>query len=254
MKTQQQGRLDQVLVELGLAPTRSKAQQLIEAGDVEVFARGEWRQTSQASLIVAKSSGILRVKENTEILKYVSRGGLKLEGALNHLGLNVEGRRCLDLGISTGGFADCLLKNGAAEVCGVDVGHGQLHPQLASDGRVKLFEGVNVKDVRKHAAIMDWLNGGVDLCVADLSFISLLSVVHEIKALLPARTQFLGLVKPQFELGAAALNKSGVVADHSLFTDLEAKALQALPGAQFFASPITGQDGNVEFFLYSNGR
>lgn len=254
MKPPLQSRLDQALVELGLAPTRSKAQQLIGAGDVEVFARGEWRSTSQASLIVPRSREIIRVKENTEILKYVSRGGLKLEGALQTLGLNVEGRRCLDLGISTGGFADCLLKGGASEICGVDVGHGQLHPQLLADSRVKLFEGVNVKDIRKNQDITAWLAAGVHLCVADLSFISLLSLVPEILTLLPPATPFLGLVKPQFELGAAALNKAGVVSDHSLFPELEARARQAVPGAEFFPSPITGQDGNVEFFLYSDGR
>lgn len=245
-------RLDQALVELGLAPTRSKAQQLIEAGDVEVLLGAEWRVQTQTSLNVGHAPDSVRIKEGSAILKYVSRGGLKLEGALKHLGLGVHGWRCLDLGISTGGFADCLLQAGAAEVCGVDVGHGQLHPKLVGDPRVKFFEGLNVKNLRENPEVVTWIEKGVHLCVADLSFISLLGLAKEISDSLPAGTKFLGLVKPQFELGAAALNKAGVVVDHSLFKDLEVKARSVLPGADFFPSLITGQDGNHEFFLYSD--
>jgi len=243
-------RLDQALVELRLAPTRSKAQQLIANGDVEVFMRGEWRVSTQASLPVVAAPENVRVKPNSEILKYVSRGGLKLEAALAHLSLDVQGFRCLDLGISTGGFTDCLLRAGAAAVCGVDVGHGQLHAHLKGDPRVTSFEGVNVKDLGSYPEIQKWIGQGVDLCVADLSFISLLSLMDGILEALPAHARILALIKPQFELGAAALNKAGVVTDASLFADLERRSRASLPRASYFPSALKGQDGNQEFFLY----
>ncbi len=246
-------RLDQAVVELGFAPTRTKAQQMIEAGDVEVFARGEWSTAAHCSLQVDTSTEIVRAKAGSEILKFVSRGGLKLEGALKHLGLDVRGFKCLDLGISTGGFTDCLLKAGAEKICGVDVGHGQLHPSLENDSRVALFEGVNVKDINAYPRLKKWIGTQLDLCVADLSFISLLGVLPDIKKALPPQTKFLGLVKPQFELGQSALNKAGVVKDHSLFADLEKRARALLPGSDFFPSRIQGQDGNQEFFLFGRG-
>ncbi len=172
-------RLDQLLTEMGLAPSRTKAQSLIESGDVEIFENGEWKTARQASKQVTKDA--VRLKPNPEILKYVSRGGLKLEAALDHLKLDVAGFRVLDLGVSTGGFADCLLKRGAREVCGVDVGHGQLDQRL----KIAHFEGVNVKDIRNHVEITKWIAGGLDLCTVDLSFISLLSISDSIKSFLP---------------------------------------------------------------------
>jgi 23S rRNA (cytidine1920-2'-O)/16S rRNA (cytidine1409-2'-O)-methyltransferase len=235
--------LDQLVVERGLAPSRSKAQQLIAAGDVEVLLGGSWQSVGQSSF---QTNAEVRLKPESEILKYVSRGGLKLEGALKHLELDVRGFRALDLGVSTGGFSDCLLKNGAAEVLGVDVGHGQLDPRL----KIRHFEGVNVKEIPSHREIGAWIKNGVDLCVADLSFISFLSLSHVLREFLPQGTRLLALIKPQFELGAQALNKSGVVADPTLYAGLRSRALEVFPG-DFFPSSIKGQDGNQEFFLYS---
>jgi 23S rRNA (cytidine1920-2'-O)/16S rRNA (cytidine1409-2'-O)-methyltransferase len=251
MKPSGRQRLDQTLVELGIAPTRTKAQRMVEAGDIEVFSQGQWSTATQSSLQIEASPEKVRAKADSDILKFVSRGGLKLEGALKHLALDVTGFKCLDLGVSTGGFTDCLLKAGAAHVCGIDVGHGQLHPALAQDSRFLLFEGVNVKDIGVHPPLQEWMGTKLDLCVADLSFISLLAVLPEIKKALPPGAKFLGLVKPQFELGKTALNKAGVVTDQSLFSDLEKRARALLPGSDFFPSRIHGQDGNQEFFLYS---
>lgn len=250
-------RLDHVLVELKLAPTRSKAQQLIEAGEVEVLVRREWTVIKQSSFSVQEPTlETIRIKENSETLKYVSRAGLKLEGALEHLKLDVSGFRVLDLGISTGGFSDCLLQKGAREICGVDVGHEQLHPKLSQDQRVLVLEGLNVKDIGSDRAVGEWLKSGCDLCVADLSFISLISVLSKIAAALPSNTRFLGLVKPQFEVGREHLDKRGIVIDDPhIFDSLRERMLRemekcGLSKGEYFASRLRGQDGNQEFFIY----
>lgn len=251
-------RLDNAVTERGLAPSRSKAQQLIEAGEIEVLIRADWKIIKQTSYPVGDK--LIRVREGAETLKFVSRGGLKLEDALEKIKLDVTDFRCLDLGISTGGFTDCLLQRGAREVCGIDVGHGQLHPSLLSDARVTAFEGVNVKDISAHEGVRDWLYrgresasnvSGVDLCVADLSFISLISLF----ANLPPVPRFLGLIKPQFEVGAGNLDKNGIVRDSQLFADVELRAHEELAAANFevqsyFPTKIKGQDGNQEFFIY----
>lgn len=247
-------RLDRALVELGLAPTRSKAQQLIEAGDVEIFIRDEWITASQPSQSVRVSLEGIRLRPETPILRYVSRGGLKLESALQHLQLNVRGFRCVDVGISTGGFSDALLKAGAIEICGIDVGHGQLHPSLLENTAVRSFEGVHVKDMEDHSEIRSWIAKGVDLCVVDLSFISLNTLAGVLARILPGGTRLLALVKPQFELGAQALDKKGIVKDPSLYQGLEQKTRSEFSAAGFeirdyFPCPIKGQDGNQEFFL-----
>lgn len=254
-------RLDHVLVELNLAPTRSKAQQMIEAGEVEVFVRREWTVIKQSSFSVQEPSlETIRIKENSETLKYVSRAGLKLEGALEHLKLQVQGYRVLDLGISTGGFSDCLLQMGAREICGVDVGHEQLHPKLSQDPRVLVIEGLNVKDIGSDRAVAEWLKNGCDLCVADLSFISLISVLPKIAAVLPPGAKFLGLVKPQFEVGREHLDKRGVVLhDPQIFESLRERMLRemekcGLSKVDYFPSRLRGQDGNQEFFAYSPRR
>ena len=251
-------RLDHVLVELRLAPTRSKAQQLIEAGEVEVLIRQQWTTIRQSSYSISQPSvETVRIKEGSETLKYVSRAGLKLEGALEHLKLDVSGFRVLDLGISTGGFSDCLLQRGAREICGVDVGHEQLHEKLAGDPRVLVIEGLNVKDIGSDRSVLEWLKNGCDICLADLSFISLQSVLSVISSVLPPQTKFLGLVKPQFEVGREHLDKRGVVVDDpQIFEELRVRILRemekcGLSKAEYFPSRLRGQDGNQEFFVYS---
>ncbi|MGZ3722177.1 MAG: TlyA family RNA methyltransferase [Bdellovibrionales bacterium] len=248
-------RLDAVLVELNLAPSRTKAQALIEAGEVEVQVAGAWKCIRQSSYSVKDQA--IRIHPESQTLKYVSRGGLKLEGALKHLGLNVNGWRCLDVGLSTGGFADCLLQNGAARVVGVDVGHGQLAEKLKTEAKLKQFEGVHVRDVPAHQELRALINEGVDLVTVDVSFISLLHVLPVLEEILPRGAKVLALVKPQFEVGASNLDKSGIVQDPELFTELQAQMLRAFEkygfsSMNYFASDVKGQDGNQEFFIFAN--
>ena len=249
-------RLDVALVQAGLAPSRNKAQELIAAGEVEVLSsRNEWSVTHQASLSV--SSEQFRVRPDATTLRYVSRGGLKLEHALQKLKLDVRGWRCLDIGLSTGGFADCLLQQGASEVCGIDVGHGQLDSRMKNDARLLSFEGLHVKDLAQNVRVGEWLAvRPFELCVADLSFISFVRICPELAPLVPQR--LLALIKPQFEVGPENLDKRGV-ADPSLFDDVQGRVLRVLEKcgfsvADYFASSVKGQDGNQEFFVFAHRR
>jgi 23S rRNA (cytidine1920-2'-O)/16S rRNA (cytidine1409-2'-O)-methyltransferase len=246
-------RLDAVLVELKLAPSRSKAQQMIEAGEVELLMRGEWRPVLQPSHKAEPEQ--VRVRPNPQTLKFVSRGGLKLEAALERLRLDVTGWTCLDVGTSTGGFADCLLQHGAAQVTGLDVGHGQLAESLRGESRLKLHEGVNVRGLGGRPEI----GGRFDLCVCDVSFISLEHVLPPLGRVLAPGARLLALVKPQFEVGAGNLDKHGIVRDSKLLAEVHAKILRALEKCDFtigdyFACALKGQDGNQEFFAYATHR
>lgn len=254
-------RLDQRLVDLGFASSRNKAQQLIEAEEVELLIRGAWKVITQASF---KSNAEIRLSsQNPEILKYVSRGGLKLEGALKHTKLNVTGFRCLDVGLSTGGFSDCLLQSGASDVAGVDVGREQLASPLKSHPRLKYWEGVHAKELPTHKEIRKWLEVDgkeiLDLCVVDVSFISLTNILTIFSSFLPPETRLLALVKPQFEVGSENLNRRGVVVNPKFFDDVKSRILHALDKCDFsaidyFPSDLKGQDGNQEFFVYALKR
>lgn len=248
-------RLDLILTNLKIAPSRSKAQELIRAGKVEVRLQGVWRIISDVSFSVDNvDRGDIRLMDQ-EILKYVSRGGLKLEGALEHLKLDVRGFRCLDVGQSTGGFTHCLLERGAAHVTGIDVGHGQLHELLKRDPRVMAYEGVHLKDLGQiDLKLPD--GAALDLCVVDVSFISLRQVFPVLSTILPIGCRLLALVKPQFELDAKSLNKKGVVKDEQLLHNVRNQIydLAVANGCKIkadFPSPIRGQDGNQEFFVYA---
>jgi 23S rRNA (cytidine1920-2'-O)/16S rRNA (cytidine1409-2'-O)-methyltransferase len=200
----------------------------------------------------------VRLLDDSEA-RYVSRGGLKLEAALKHTGLSVQGLMCLDVGQSTGGFTDCLLQHGAARVVGLDVGQGQLHPSLRADERVLCIEKVNARDAE---AIADALAGdelfeaGFDLLVGDLSFISQTLVLPAIVPLLKDGGHLLILVKPQFELQPGQVGKGGIVRDASLYPFIEQRLRDAcaaldLKVQDWFDSPIEGGDGNREFFLHA---
>ena len=248
-------RLDQRLVDEGLAPSRAKAQQMIDAGEVEIEDdTGQWHLAKRPS---QKAAGRLRLAALSQTLKFVSRGGLKLESALNHLRLNPEGWRCLDIGQSTGGFTDALLKAGAKEVAGVDVGHGQLAEALKADHRVLYWEGVHVRDLPTHPELKHWLSAGpVDLCVIDLSFISLTLALPPLREILPQGSRLLALIKPQFEAGAQALNRRGVVTDPRILDEAGQRVLQALAKYDFsikdyFLCAVKGSDGNQEFFAFA---
>jgi 23S rRNA (cytidine1920-2'-O)/16S rRNA (cytidine1409-2'-O)-methyltransferase len=244
-------RADQLLVAQGLAPTRSVAQRLISNGAAEWAAPTGWAVVKKAGEDLPETLQ-LRVTDDAE-LRYVSRGGLKLEGALRHTGLDVSDQTVLDVGQSTGGFTDCLLAHGARRVVGVDVGHGQLHARLKDDARVTSLEGQHVRELnpalRAHAP-----TGGFTLIVGDLSFISMLGSLAELVPWLEVQGHLLLLIKPQFELGPQALGKGGLVRDAADYPRLEARARLActalgLRVLDYFDSPITGGDGNREFFL-----
>jgi 23S rRNA (cytidine1920-2'-O)/16S rRNA (cytidine1409-2'-O)-methyltransferase len=241
-------RADQLLVERGLAATRSQAQRLIASGVRWRGARG-WQS-------VAKNGDELPAQAEIELLddaeaRYVSRGGLKLEGALARSRVDATGKRCLDVGQSTGGFTDCLLAHGAAHVTGVDVGHGQLHERLRRDARVVAIEKLNARELTA-----DQVGDAFDLIVGDLSFISLTLVLPSVAPLLKASGDLLMLVKPQFELSPSQIGKGGLVTDESLFPVVEQRVRDActslgLAVRGWFPSPIAGGDGNREFFIHA---
>jgi 23S rRNA (cytidine1920-2'-O)/16S rRNA (cytidine1409-2'-O)-methyltransferase len=186
--------------------------------------------------------------------RYVSRGGLKLEGALRAAGLDVRGWTCLDVGQSTGGFTDCLLQQGAARVVGLDVGHGQLHVSLRNDARVTCIEHCNAREVDAALLASHHAPTAYDLVVGDLSFISLTLVLPRLAPLLAATGHLLMLVKPQFELQPGQLAKGGIVRDESLYASVEQRIRAAcesagLQVAGWFDSAIRGGDGNREFFV-----
>jgi len=269
-------RADLFLVEHGFATTRSQAQRLIGSGvqwrvlvdEAEVAA--PWKRVAKNGDEIADAAEV-EVLDNTEA-KYISRGGLKLAGALKATGFDVTGLRCLDVGQSTGGFTDCLLQHGAAHVVGVDVGHGQLHASMRDDARVVCLEGINARSLtaidliascaRFHldAGRFDAENELVidplfDFLTADLSFISLTLVLPAIVRLLKADGHLLTLVKPQFELQPGQIGKGGIVRDavHFEFVEKRLRDCCAELGVDvlaWMASSIDGGDGNREFFIH----
>jgi 23S rRNA (cytidine1920-2'-O)/16S rRNA (cytidine1409-2'-O)-methyltransferase len=232
-------RADVLVHQRGLAESRAKAQALILAGSV---VAGDHRVEKPGQLLDSEVE--LRVKEG---LKYVSRGGLKLEHALDHFGLDPAGRVCVDLGASTGGFTDVLLQRGAARVHAVDVGRGQLHEKLRNDPRVVQHERVNARELS--------LGEPCDAGVADLSFISLKLVLPALAAALRPRGVWLAvLVKPQFEAGRAEVGKGGVVRDPAVHErvvrEIEAElARLGFAGMGSTPSPVLGPAGNREFLV-----
>ncbi|AEG91772.1 TlyA family RNA methyltransferase [Ramlibacter tataouinensis] len=253
-------RADQLLVERGLAVSRSQAQRLIAAAGVRWRGPHGWQAVARNGDELPPAAE-LALADAAEA-RYVSRGGLKLEGALAASGVDVTGRLCLDVGQSTGGFTDCLLQRGAAHVVGVDVGHGQLHARLRADHRVTCLEHVNARaltaDVLAAASpAAARAQAGFDLVVGDLSFISLTLVLPALAPLVTPAGDLLMLVKPQFELQPGDIGKGGIVRDPALHAQVEHRLRQAcgslgLRVAGWHDSPIAGGDGNREFFLHAN--
>ena len=243
-------RADQVLVERGLANSRSQAQRLIAAGVDWRVGQQAWQRIDKNGAVMPQDAELL-LKDDAET-RYVSRGGLKLEGALRATGLQVKGWTCLDVGQSTGGFTDCLLQQGAAQVTGVDVGHGQLHPRLHADPRVVCIEHCNAREL---SLAQCGQAHGFALIVADLSFISLTLVLPALTTLLSEQGQMLLLVKPQFELQATDIGKGGLVQDPAKYVQVEERLRSSaqdvgLQVAHWLPSVITGGDGNHEFFIH----
>ena len=269
-------RADLFLVEHGFATTRSQAQRLIGSGvhwrvvvdEAEVAA--PWKRVAKNGDEIADNAEV-EVLDNTEA-KYISRGGLKLEGALKATGLDVTGLRCLDVGQSTGGFTDCLLQHGAVQVVGVDVGHGQLHASMRDDDRVICLEGINARSLNAtdlvaacahEMAVAGQFNGEnkpeidpvFDFLTGDLSFISLTLVLPAVVRLLKADGHLLMLVKPQFELQPGQIGKGGIVRDvaHFAFVEKRLRDCCAELGVDvlgWMKSSIEGGDGNREFFIH----
>ena len=245
-------RADQLLLERGLAASRSQAQRLITSGV-------EWRLGTKPWQRVSKNGDELPLPCEVRLLdtaeaRYVSRGGLKLEGALQSSGLTAQGLRCLDVGQSTGGFTDCLLQQGAAQVVGLDVGHGQLHPRLRDDARVVCVERINARELEPNDARVPDVALGFDLVVGDLSFISLTLVLPALLPLLKKGGALLMLVKPQFELQPSDIGKGGLVKDEASYVQVEARLREAcavlnLDVLGYWPSAIAGGDGNKEFWI-----
>ncbi len=252
-------RADQLLVERGLAASRSQAQRLIGAG-VRALGREGWRSVSNSTDLAPHVE--LELQDVAEA-RFVSRGGLKLDAALAQCGIDVAGLHCLDVGQSTGGFTDCLLQRGAASVLGVDVGHGQLHPKLRADPRVAALEGLNMRDKNAIKIIAaNCLNTLANpektfkLVVGDLSFISQTLIAPNVAKLLAQDGDLLMLVKPQFELQPADISKGGLVKSDPLLDAVLERVSQAwqelgLAVLRQFPSAIRGGDGNREFFVHA---
>ncbi len=229
----------------GLAPSREKARRLVLAGEVLVnnvpIAKPGAQVDPQASL---------RLRHPPS--PFVGRGGEKLDGTLDALELDVAGASILDVGASTGGFCDCLLRRGAARITALDVGKGQLDWKLRTDPRVKLEEGVNARYLVKHDFPQPF-----DLITIDVSFISLTKILPAVAPLIHDKGKILALVKPQFELSRAEVKRGGVITDpdkhlKSLMSTAEAAKQHGLAVAAVAASPITGAEGNQEFFILLN--
>lgn len=235
-------RLDQRLVELGLAESRQKAQAMILAGTVLVN-----EQRAEKAGQNVRPDAVIRIKGET--LRYVGRGGLKLEGALRDFAISVENAICLDVGASTGGFTDCLLQHGAARVYAVDVGHNQLVWKLRTDERVISREGVNARFL----APTDFPEP-FDFITGDVSFISMTMILPALGPLAKPGARLVILVKPQFEVGREDVGKGGIVRDPALHRRAAERVIAAARATGFrperlVRSPIEGADGNVEFLL-----
>ncbi len=236
-------RLDAWLVSHGLVSGRSKAKELIVAGLVTVNGKAVTKASasvSDADQIVCDTSGI----------RYVGRGGYKLEKALTMVPVTLDGMTAMDVGASTGGFTDCMLQNGAARVYAIDVGHGQLHPTLRADARVVNCEGTDIRHTETLQAVI--APHSVQICSVDVSFISLKSVMPYIPPFLAQGATVIVLIKPQFEAGRVDIGKGGIVKNPAVrrrvVTDITS-FLETLPFRVLAVeeSPITGGDGNVEF-------
>jgi|SRR5262245_38726754 len=236
-------RIDKLLVDRGLADSRNRARSMIMAGQVLVE---EQRIDKPGQLI--NPTATIRIKG--EQLRYVSRGGLKLESALKHFGLSPTGKTCIDIGASTGGFTDCLLQHGASHVWALDVGHNQLAWRIRRDPRVVAIEGSNARNLDPSQFQIRF-----DLATVDVSFISLTMVLPAVSSLLKPEADLIALVKPQFEVGKGEVGKGGIVRDpekhRRVIHDITSFARSiGYRVAGLMESPILGAEGNKEFLMH----
>lgn len=242
---QKKTRLDVAVFEQGYAPSREKAKALIMAGIVYVN-----NQKVDKAGFELKEGDVLEVRGKT--LKYVSRGGLKLEKAMQEFPITLEGKVCMDVGASTGGFTDCMLQNGAVKVYSVDVGYGQLAWKLRIDERV-----VNLERTNFRYATREQIPDEIDFASVDVSFISLKHILPNLNTLLAPDGQAVCLIKPQFEAGKEKVGKKGVVRDLNVHLEVVENVINlavengfSVMGLQF--SPIKGPEGNIEYLIYLN--
>lgn len=236
-------RLDILLVNRGLAPSREKAKTMIMEGNV--FVNNNREDKAGATF---PDDCEIEIHGNT--LKYVSRGGLKLEKAMMHWNISLENKVCMDIGASTGGFTDCMLQNGAAKVYAVDVGYGQFAWKLRQDPRVVCMEKTNIRYVTREQIADD-----LDFASVDVSFISLTKVLEPARALLKMGGQMVCLIKPQFEAGKEKVGKKGVVRDRDVHKEVIEKVIDYALFIGFSVqelefSPIKGPEGNIEYLVY----
>lgn len=236
-------RLDQLLVERGLAPSREKARAMILAGEVRVNGQ----RVDKAGTPVAEAAAI---RVDSRQLRYVSRGGLKLEGAIRDFAIDFKDKTVIDVGASTGGYTDCALQNGAVRVYAIDVGYGQLDWKLRNDERVINMERTNIRGVKPED-----IGEAADIIVMDVSFISTALIFPVLKPLLKPEGTIVSLIKPQFEAGRDKVGKKGVVRDPRVHEEVLQKCIAAAAncglgctGITF--SPVRGPEGNIEYFIH----
>jgi 23S rRNA (cytidine1920-2'-O)/16S rRNA (cytidine1409-2'-O)-methyltransferase len=236
-------RIDRLLVERGLAESRARAQAMVLAGQVLV---GDQRINKPGQMIPTDAE--IRIKGGT--LRYVSRGGLKLEAALREFRVDPRGKTCIDIGASTGGFTDCLLQHGAAKVWAVDVGHNQLAWRLRSSPQVVVMEGVNARNLSE-----DQFPVQFDIATIDVSFISLKLILPVVARVIAETSDVIALIKPQFEVGKGEVGRGGIVTDpakHRRVINEVTESARAigLNALGLMPSPILGAEGNCEFFIH----
>lgn len=237
-------RLDVILVSEGYAESREKAKAIIMSGNV--FVDGQREDKAGTSFDTDK----VKIEVKGATLKYVSRGGLKLEKAMTHFDLTLSGKVCMDIGASTGGFTDCMLQNGAAKVYAVDVGHGQLAWKLRNDERVVCMEKTNFRYM-----VREDIAEELDFASVDVSFISLTKILLPARGLLKDGGQMVCLIKPQFEAGRDKVGKKGVVREPQVHKEVICKVIDYADSLGFFVknleySPIKGPEGNIEYLVF----
>lgn len=247
-------RIDKLLVERGLVQSRERAQAMILAGRVLV----DGQKISKAGAAIQPDAEIRLLGED---MKYVSRGGLKLEAALKRWNIDLMGRVCMDVGTSTGGFTDCMLQHGAAEVIAVDTGYGQIAARLRGDARVKLLERTNARYLTAEQLQQAGAHAAVSFIAIDVSFISVTLILPAVLAAAFAgqgapKRELVVLIKPQFEVGRDRVGKGGIVRDEDARQDAVKKIQHAVEelggrGVEVIDSPILGMEGNHEFLLHA---
>jgi 23S rRNA (cytidine1920-2'-O)/16S rRNA (cytidine1409-2'-O)-methyltransferase len=244
-------RIDKLLVERGLVPSRERAQAMVLSGRVLVNEQ----KVEKAGASVDPAAAIRLLGDD---LKYVGRGGLKLEAALCDWTIALTGRTCMDVGASTGGFTDCMLQHGAAEVIAVDTGYGQIHARLRSDSRVKLLEKTNARYLTRQDIARAGAAGRISFIAIDVSFISVTLVLPAVleSTMAASRREFVILIKPQFEVGRERVGKGGIVKDEAAQQAAVEKVRQKVEelggkNIELMESPILGMEGNREFLLHT---